>query len=328
MIPNSIKVSQLYSLVSLTFAITFGHLCLAQSSPQNSLYLIDLYSINPAYAGLDRSLSVNFNYRDQWPGIDANPRQFYVNAHLPVYLIDGGVGVDLSSDQLGALRFNTFSLSYNRITQTHFGILSIGGSLGIRSTQLDGTALITPEGIYNAGTIDHQDPFLTNSIDSRINLHSSIGIFIGTRNFELGLSVNNLILHTDRINDIATSNHDAIKLYGQAPFSFKGINFYVSLLAKTNFDVLQTDLSCITKSGNIFGGLSLRGYGKNSLDSVVLIGGIKINDNYTIGYSYDLGLSSLNTISQGAHEIHINYNLNKLVGIGLAPEIIYNPRNL
>ena len=328
MIPSSLKVQRLYGLIYLIVAVLYVNNSTAQSSPQNSLYLIDLYSINPAYAGLDRSLSVNFNYRDQWPGIQANPRQLYVNAHIPVYLINGGVGVELSSDQLGPLRFNTFSLSYNRINQTHFGIVSFGGSLGLRSSQLDGTGLITPEGVYSAGIVDHQDPFLSNTVDSRTNLHSSLGIFVGTKKFEVGLSVTNLLLKRDRINDIATSNHDALKLYGQIPFTFQGISFYTSFLVKTNFEVLQTDLSCITKSGNIFGGLSLRGYGKNSLDALVLVGGIKINENYTIGYSYDIGLSSLNSVSQGAHEIHINYNLNKLVGIGLPPEIIYNPRNL
>ena len=171
-------ITKCISILCVLFYAAISHsYVLAQTGPQNSLYLIDLYSINPAYAGLDHSLSVNFNYRDQWPGLQSNPKRFYANAHIPVYLINGGVGLELSSDQLGALRFNTFRLSYNRITRTNFGIFSYGGSLGFRSTQLDGTALITPEGIYSAGTIDHQDPFLSNSLDSRVNLSSSIGIF-------------------------------------------------------------------------------------------------------------------------------------------------------
>lgn len=300
----------------------------SQSYPQNSLYLIDLYSINPAYAGLDRSLSANFNYRDQWSGFEANPQQLYVNAHLPVYLLDGGAGVSLRSDQLGALRFNTINFSYNRIINTEFGIISGGLSLGLRNTSLDGSTLITPEGIYLGTTFDHQDQFLSTDVATTTRLQTGLGIFLGSRRFDFGISVDNIFFKGDEIGNITTSNHDVVKVFARAPVVINDLILYPSLLLKTNFDQLQTDISCLVKSGNIFGGMSLRGYGRNSIDSAVLIGGIRVNDNYTISYSYDIGLSNIRIVSQGVHEVNINYNLNKLIGLGLPPEIIYNPRNL
>ena len=103
---------------------------------------------------------------------------------------------------------------------------------------------------------------------------------------------------------------------------------YPSVLIKTDLQSYQTDLSCIAKSGNVFGGLSLRGYNSQSLDAVVIIAGIEFNRNYTLSYSYDVGLNEIGSFSGGSHELNINYNLNRLLGIGLPPEIIYNPRYL
>lgn len=316
------KLTGILILVFLGFQIS------AQTYPQNSLYLVDIYQVNPAYAGLERSLSINVNYRDQWAGFTANPKQFYLNAHLPVYLWDGGVGATISSDQLGPLRFNTLRLSYNRIFKTDFGIVSAAGSLGVRSSGYDGSALVTPDGIYDNNEINHLDPLLSNGNLNATKPSYGLGLFVGAKQFDFGLSIDNLFLESSVIEGVTTSHHDAVTIFGRFPISYRELIFYPSMLIKTDFAAYQTDISCITKSGNIFGGLSLRGYSPRSFDSVVILGGIRINDHYTITYSYDLGISSIRSVSEGAHEINVNYNLNKLLGLGLPPEIIYNPRNL
>ena len=300
----------------------------SQTYPQSSLYLIDLYQVNPAYAGLERSLSINLNYRDQWAGFESNPRDFHINAHLPVYLFDGGMGATIVSDQLGPLHINSFEISYNRIMKREFGIISAGLSLGLRNTSLDGSALITPDGIYRDGVIDHQDPFLNDTQRNTIGPHYALGLFLGTRKFELGLSVFNMFTGKDALEGIEINSQGAINLFGRSSYRVNDFVISPSILIKTNLISMQTDLSCLAKNGNVFGGVSLRGYSSRSIDSIVFLGGIRINEHYTLTYGYDMGLSALRRFSQGAHEININYNLNKLLGIGLPPEIIYNPRNL
>ena len=66
----------------------------------------------------------------------------------------------------------------------------------------------------------------------------------------------------------------------------------------------------------------------DSADAVALIGGIKLNEKITFGYSYDLTLSGLSNVSNGTHEVLLNYNLGKQIGQGKPPIIIYNPRSL
>ena len=288
---------------------------------------MDFYQVNSAFGGLDNTLSVNFNYRDQWGGITSHPRQFLVNAHLPVVIWNGGVGAFLKSDRLG-LSLTSAGVSYNKIFKQELGVISFGSTIGITQARLDGTSIITPEGIYEQGNIDHQDLLLGNRIDNGIRLDYELSMFIGHKKFDLGLSISNFFFPDQGVGSTSIDNSKNIKVIGRYPIRVADLILHPSILVKTNLRSYQTDLSCIAKSGNVFGGLSLRGYNSQSLDAVVIIAGIEFNRNYTLSYSYDLGLNEIGSFSGGSHEINIKYSLNRLLGVGLPPEIIYNPRYL
>jgi hypothetical protein len=59
-----------------------------------------------------------------------------------------------------------------------------------------------------------------------------------------------------------------------------------------------------------------------------MMAGMKVTQNVTIAYAYDLPISGLSATNLGSHEIMLNYNLNKVFGAGVPPKIIYNPRFL
>ncbi len=320
---KALSILTMISMVILVSSSLFGQL-----RTQNSLYLVDLYQINPAFGGLERSLHANFNYRDQWSGFDQNPVHLKVNAHLPLYLLEGGAGISMQTDKLGGLSMNSFKVSYNNIRKTAFGIISGGLGLGFTTTNLDGSVLLTPEGIYENNTIEHNDPILVSEGLSGTRLDYDLGIFIGMEALDISLSLSNLFLPKFDVQNINITNPNIVNLFIRKPLFIRDLVFVPSVLIKTDFLSYQTEISCLIKNGSVFGGLSLRGYSKRSFDSVVFLGGIKINTNYTLSYSYDAGISSLRTISQGVHEVNVSYNLNKLIGVGLPPEIIYNPRNL
>ncbi|NNK89790.1 MAG: PorP/SprF family type IX secretion system membrane protein [Saprospiraceae bacterium] len=299
-----------------------------QQYPQNSLYLIDKYNINPAYGGLDRSLSANFNYRTQWQDITKNPKSFYFNAHMPLYIINGGVGFSLQSDVVGSIKTTRLNFSYNYVYPISGGVISTGGSLGLKQHRINGAEIITPGGIYEPGIISHEDPILSESTMNGISPDWTIGVFIGQDYFDLGITMSNITLSSSSFDNFTFNQSKHISLFGQIPLLIGDFEVYPSFLLKSNFKSYQSDISCLIKSGNIFGGMSLRGFNEKSLDSFIVIGGLKINEHYTLSYSYDMGISALREVSQGSHEININYNLNKRIGIGLPPDIIYNPRNL
>lgn len=314
-----------YLLVLIVIIPAMVH---GQQYPQNSLYLVDKYSINPAYGGLDRSLSANFNYRTQWQDITGNPKSFYFNAHLPLYIINGGVGFSVQNDVVGSIRTTRLNLSYNYVYPITGGVISTGGALGIKQHRINGSELVTPGGIYEPGFISHEDPILSETNMNGVSPDWTIAMFIGQDYFDLGITLSNITISSTTFDNFTLDQSKHLSLFGQIPFIIGDFEVYPSFLLKTNFKSYQSDISCLVKSGNIFGGMSLRGFNEKSLDSFIIIGGLRFNDHYTLSYSYDMGISALRHVSQGSHEININYNLNKRIGIGLPPDIIYNPRNL
>ena len=140
----------------------------AQQAPQHSLYMIDPYSINPAYAGFDRSLSANLNYRGQWTGIENNPVHIYANAHLPVYLLDGGAGVHIRRDRTGLINRTEIGISFNRVIPTPYGTFSAGLRVGMQQSRIDGSQIISPDGIYINSCLLYTSPSPRDRTRSRM----------------------------------------------------------------------------------------------------------------------------------------------------------------
>ena len=65
----------------------------AQQPAQYSTYMLDPMRINPAYAGLDYALSLTGTYRQQWAGLEGAPTGQRLSAHLPLYFLRGGFGL-------------------------------------------------------------------------------------------------------------------------------------------------------------------------------------------------------------------------------------------
>ena len=306
----------------------------AQQSPQYSLFMFNKYGINPAYGGLDNSLSVTGVVRKQWVNLEGSPFTQQLNAHMPMYYLRGGIGIRLENDILGATRNSSVMLSYNYwIPVSKKSLFSIGLSAGVVQRALNGTKLRAPDGEYE-DIVDHKDSKIPIGLETAIAPTMSGGVYFQSGKLDLGISAINLLgndisfNHKDGRTDILQKRH--FMLFAATNFEI-GSLFEVmpSVFLKSDIDQSQVDLSTIVRyNGNVFGGASIRGYDEATLDAVVFIIGMKLNDKTTLSYSYDLTLSDLNTVSDGSHEITVNYNLNKSIGGGIPPPIIYNPRFL
>ena len=147
---------------------------------------------------------------------------------------------------------------------------------------------------------------------------------------QAGLAISNLPSSKIGLENTDFGQETHVNGYFQYNFVINDeVELMQSILLKTDLNNIQSDISSLFKiNGNIFGGVSMRGYSSRSFDAVVFIAGMRISDQYTLSYSYDLGLSGLRTGHEGSHEILLNYNLRKLIGTGQPPKIIYNPRYL
>jgi type IX secretion system PorP/SprF family membrane protein len=323
----------------MKFFFTFIIICIglsaqSQQTGQYSMYMLNKYQNNSAYAGLDNSLSITGVFRSQWVGLNGNPVMQNINAHMPVYFIKGGVGLNIDNIELGAEQNTsmTFSYAYHK-PMGNVGILSMGIGGGFYQKTLDGSILRTPDGLYDDDNnlIDHKDLILSEGRETGVVPVFNAGVFFQAEKFEIGASVTNLV--EPRVNLNTNINFQLERHYFLTMAYNWDINnsfsLQPSIMVKSDLVETQLEISAIIKyNDNIFGGLAFRGYNKNTIDAAAFLVGLKLSEKISLAYSYDLTLSSYNSVSNGSHEILINYNLNKIIGAGVPPRIIHNPRFL
>ena len=318
---------------TLCFCFFLG-LAFGQHSPQYTMYMLNKYGFNPAYSGLDNSLSITGVYRKQWVGLEGAPETQQINAHLPFYYLRGGLGIKIENDLVGAERNTTAALSYSYwIPINKTNLFSIGLEAGIIQKSLDGKQLRTPQGTFVDGEYtDHNDNFLPAGLSSAIAPNVNLGVYFQNDRIDAGFSVTNLTEPTISL-DLNSQRSDI--RFNRNYFLTFGLNFdlgtnwsiFPTVLAKSDLAQTEVHFSTIVQyNDNIFGGASFRGYNSNTVDAIAFLAGLKLNERLTLAYSYDWTLSALETVSKGSHEVILNYNLQKPLGKGLLPKIIYNPR--
>ncbi len=300
-----------------------------QQLPQHSQYMLNKYRDNPAYGGLERSLSVFTSYRDQLSTFTGNPKTFYIGADMPFYLWNGALGFTLYNQRAGVFSNTNLKLSYNYVMGTQIGFLSFGGRVGIDHIAVDGSGIITPDGSYE-GVFNHNDPTLDINRFSGIGLSWELGSYFFGSNIEAGIVVSEFPTHPYSIGDATYNKNLSSSLFIQYKLNLRnGVKLAPSVMVKADRAVFQTDLGAYAKfNDNLLFGLNFRGYSPTSVDALTVLVGTNIGRKYFVTYSYDFGLSQLRSLHQGSHELMLSYNLQKLIGIGLPPKIIYNPRSL
>lgn len=306
----------------------------AQQFPQYSLYMLNPYSYNPAYAGMDNTLVTTGVYRQQWSSLEGAPATVHFNAHLPLFVISSGVGLKVENDVLGAHRTTSAILSYDyQLELGRSTVLSAGFSAGYMQYSFDGTKIRATDGVYEPSGFNHNDP---NLPEGKVNAGTPLfeaGIFLQVKKLQLGVSTQPAFAPA-----FTVSGDDAMKIepvqhyFFTAAYSFDaGDHLAVrpSAVAKTDLSETQMEISTVLQwNENIFAGASFRGFGDSDRDAIVVLAGFRLNEKTTLGYSFDIPLSPLSSVNRGSHELLLRYSLNKPIGAGKLPPIIYNPRFL
>lgn len=300
----------------------------SQQLPQLSQQMLYKYQYNPAYGGMERSLNIISIYRAQYLSLIGNPKVLSVSADLPLYNAHGAAGVSFYQASSGVISNTNARISYNYVQGLEFGLLSIGGRVGIDRIGIDNSAIITPDGDY-ATSIDHNDPILLTT-KSGITPTYEIGLFLQAKSWQGGLTF------ADYPGFEQLNNERFYRKSWYSTLFFEYLNRTVhaflikpSVLLKLNKNVVQTDLNVLVEHRDgLLGGISVRGYDQSSFDAVVIMAGGKISNRLRVVYSYDMGLSSLRNVHEGSHEISVSYSLQTALGRGQAIPVINNTRYL
>ena len=296
--------------------------------------MLNPYASNPAYAGLENTLVATGVYRQQWSGLKGAPLTQHVNAHLPLYVIHSGMGLKVENDAIGAHRVTQALLSYDyQLELGRTALLSIGASAGYLQYSLDGDKLRAPQGTYAepGGIFTHDDNFLPEGKVQAGTPIFEVGAYLQAHNLELGAAIQPVYSPA-----LKTTGQDAFQLQPVRQYLFSAAYTFgvgenaklkPSALVKTDTRETQMELSLLLRwRENIFVGGSFRGFTKTAKDAAVILAGLKINERTTLAYAFDVPLSPLNAANRGSHELLLRYSLNRPIGAGKLPPVIYNPR--
>jgi type IX secretion system PorP/SprF family membrane protein len=302
---------------------------IGQQRPGFTQFMLNKYYDNPAYGGLEKSLSIFTSFRDQNSSFPGNPQTFYAGADMPFYLWNGAIGLSMYNQKFGVFSNSNIRFSYNYVIGLNFGFLSFGGRLGLDFLNFDGKKIITPDGDYD-DTFTHNDPFIDENAVNGFGPSWEMGTYFMGSNVQAGLTISELPSHKYKIGQGTYNRSMSGTLYGSYKYEWSDqLEFSSHVQVRIDPAAIQSDVGLIANiNRNLLLGLNFRGYNTNSIDALSVIMGTNLGQKYKLYYSYDFGLSELRTYHQGSHEVMLSYNLQKLIGIGLPPKIIYNPRDL
>ena len=318
---------------SCLFTLTLSPWVVRGQDPALSQFYAAPLLISPAFAGVSQTSKINFNHRNQWPNLTANYQFSSITADISVANINSGFGFIASTDkQFSNLKTTTLGLQYAyHLTLAPESSVSFGMEGAYVSKGIDYSNLVfgnQVSSLVSKGFLgEPDDPILSQFKPNANYVDLSTGVLFNLKNTWLGVSAHHLnapnkslingsddILQTKYSVQIGTKILFEDSYYEQNSASErnreKSISPVMHYKHQGPFD--QMDLGAyLTLSPLVIGawyrGIPLKtSNNTSSREAFVALLGYK-QDNFSIGYSYDMTISNLGLPSGGAHEISIAY---------------------
>lgn len=290
-------------LALIAILMTIVSLCSAQQQPMYTQYMFNGLAINPAYAGTRESFEANALYRKQWVGINDAPQTQSFSMHSPLDRFRMrkrpgsrvSVGVMIFNDRIAITnQTGLFGVYAYRLTLSNRATLSMGVQAGISQTQVKFSQLGLDDPSFLIGDISEMVPNFGG------------GLFYATKQFYTGFSAPHMLQRQwDNAGAKTSLQPQWFISSGYIIPLESNMKLKPNLLVKSiKGNPVQLDLNCnLFLSDGVEAGVSWR-----SLESFAGMIRIAMNQNFTMGYSYDLPAGSdLSTQSNGSHEVMISY---------------------
>jgi type IX secretion system PorP/SprF family membrane protein len=315
---------------------------MAQDAQFSQFYAAPMYQ-NPAFAGSAYAPRLIANYRNQWPSINANFVTSAFSVDHYIEKLNSGIGVMVVNDSQGPGRLKSTEMSGIYSYQIQLGeenFLRLGAQGTYSNKSLDYLGLTFGDQYTNRGLTGNasNDPFANKNNISPITFvdYSGGALFYNSKTW-LGVTMHHInrptytFLNTGAASPIAgcptgdclprkLSVSGGLKIPLDNPYSNAaniGKEFSVSpaFLYKRQGKFDQLDLGFYATYSALTAGLWYRGIPikkknitRTNHDAFVFLLGYR-QDSFSIGYSYDITISSLGFATGGSHEISIAYQL-------------------
>ncbi|UXP31767.1 type IX secretion system membrane protein PorP/SprF [Reichenbachiella agarivorans] len=305
---RKLKSNIIPRLVILLCIMMTGASTYAQQQGMFTQYMFNGLAINPAYAGSHETLSLTALTRYQWVGFDGAPNTQSFSAHAPFKKDRIALGLQLYNDNIGVSQtFSTFVSAAYRINFEK-STLSLGLQLGFSSFKSDVTSL---NPVY-----DFNDVALSQNVNEpfKPNMGSGAYYYYSDR-FYVGFSMPMMFNQTINSFDIDDSNLSYKS--GQAKrhmFLTGGYVFDLNTHFKLKPSVLLKYVAGAPVSVDINTNLLIDevlwvGVSYRNGESVDFLLELQITSGLRFGYAYDYILNDINNVSNGSHELMLNYRI-------------------
>ncbi len=303
----------------------------AQDPQYSQFYANPLY-LSPAFAGSSLVPRVGVNYRNQWPALDATFVTYSASFDTYFPRFNSGVGIIINRDQQGFARLNSTDIGAQYAYQLQVGersAIRAGVQLSYVNRNINFFNLTFGDQYDNVTGLVRgitTDPLFDDATNINYFDFSTGGLFYTDR-FWLGVSGHHLNRPTQSFADqysrlpVRATIHAGYKipldeetrqgLAANVTAQERSLSFASLYKAQGKFDQLDIG-TYFTYEPVVFGlwyrGLPIRRpeFNLYNNDALIFLVGFK-QEGLSIGYSYDLTISSLGTSTGGAHEISASY---------------------
>lgn len=289
-------------LLASSFVVIACSTLTAQQDKLITHFIYDKMSINPGETGIDKGICATTIYRNQWDKVNGAPNSAVLNveANLSPYFRAGGLGISFYHDAIGFSRQNNLLLNYSYPLE-----IQNAGTLGI------GLGL----GMVNFGMNPNWVPPTTNPDNSlptgfgATNLDLNFGLYFkGLQDYYAGISSTHLSqsVLSETVSGVNNAYQTARHYYIMGGKKFRNVaggDIDANVLMRTDLVKFSADINARYIWRDIaYGGLTYR-----TSDAVaIMLGWVPIT-NMTVGYSYDITMNKLSSVSRGSHEILLKY---------------------
>ena len=184
--------------LAFSFLVAFGLLSSNSSAQQITLgsqYLINDFSLSPAFAGANDNVEAIMSYRNDGVGIEGSPESRLININgalpnllgfLPVAPSEIGIGATIYSQEAGMFRTNGFSATFAyKFKVAAVQSVRLGLSVGLIEHNLN---------LSDLGSNALNDPALMNSTDVRsVMFDATFGALYHFQKLYVGVAVPRLL---------------------------------------------------------------------------------------------------------------------------------------
>lgn len=275
----------------------------AQQIPFYSQYYINPFIYNPSMTGFGENINAYLIHRSQWKDIPGSPVTNALTIDGPVNGKNIGLGLSFFNDVTDIIERTGIYSSYSyRIPVNDDSRVLFGLSLGILDHRIN---------FEKISAKDVADPVIVAESQRKAVADATFGVSYLWKDLEVGLAIPQLLGNSVRFPETQARAYYNFSRHflGSVKYTYmineeKGMSVYpLALVRYTPGAPFQFD-------GNAVFNWQKMGWAAISYKHDYAIGvniGIRIKENLSVGYSYDVITGSLKSAAVSGHEILLGY---------------------